>query len=87
MSFLWSLFILTVFIPEKHRLTIRRSHDYWAGGFVHFPRTKQKQLEDRQADVEYELRCLLNKPGLYQSYCMPPLSVHQYLTIITMIYP
>ncbi|XP_037333083.2 MICAL-like protein 1 [Pungitius pungitius] len=25
--------------------------------------TKQQQLEERQADVEYELRCLLNKPG------------------------
>ncbi|XP_041859054.1 MICAL-like protein 1 isoform X2 [Melanotaenia boesemani] len=25
--------------------------------------TKQQKLEDRQADVEYELRCLLNKPG------------------------
>ncbi|XP_023144486.2 MICAL-like protein 1 isoform X2 [Amphiprion ocellaris] len=24
--------------------------------------TKQQKLEDRQADVEYELRCLLNKP-------------------------
>ncbi|XP_029996312.1 MICAL-like protein 1 isoform X2 [Sphaeramia orbicularis] len=24
--------------------------------------TKQQQLEERQADVEYELRCLLNKP-------------------------
>lgn len=28
-----------------------------------FPRTKQQKLEERQADVEYELRCLLNKPG------------------------
>ncbi|KAF3846763.1 hypothetical protein F7725_003841 [Dissostichus mawsoni] len=27
-----------------------------------FPRTKQQKLEERQADVEYELRCLLNKP-------------------------
>ncbi|KAF0032414.1 hypothetical protein F2P81_014704 [Scophthalmus maximus] len=26
--------------------------------------TKQQKLEERQADVEYELRCLLNKPGL-----------------------
>lgn len=25
---------------------------------------KQQNLEDRQADVEFELRCLLNKPGL-----------------------
>ncbi|CAI9585895.1 unnamed protein product, partial [Staurois parvus] len=25
-------------------------------------RTKQQDLEQRQADVEYELRCLLNKP-------------------------
>ena len=24
---------------------------------------KQQNLEQRQADVEYELRCLLNKPG------------------------
>lgn len=28
-----------------------------------FSRTKQQKLEERQADVEYELRCLLNKPG------------------------
>lgn len=26
-------------------------------------RAKQQNLEERQADVEYELRCLLNKPG------------------------
>lgn len=24
---------------------------------------KQQNLENRQADVEYEVRCLLNKPG------------------------
>lgn len=24
---------------------------------------KQQNLEQRQSDVEYELRCLLNKPG------------------------
>lgn len=28
-------------------------------------RAKQQNLEERQADVEYELRCLLNKPGLF----------------------
>lgn len=28
-----------------------------------FPRRKQQELEERQAEVEYELRCLLNKPG------------------------
>lgn len=27
-------------------------------------RAKQQNLEERQADVEYELRCLLNKPGV-----------------------
>lgn len=27
------------------------------------PRTLQQRLEERQADVEYELRCLLNKQG------------------------
>lgn len=27
------------------------------------PRAKQQNLEEKQADVEYELRCLLNKPG------------------------
>lgn len=27
-------------------------------------RAKQQNLEERQADVEYELRCLLNKPGM-----------------------
>ena len=32
---------------------------------LNFPRTKQQKLEERQADVEYELRCILNKPGLY----------------------
>ena len=28
-------------------------------------RAKQQNLEERQADVEYELRCLLNKPGMF----------------------
>lgn len=28
-------------------------------------RAKQQNLEERQADVEYELRCLLNKPGVF----------------------
>ena len=30
---------------------------------VYTDRTKQNYFEERQADVEYELRCLLNKPG------------------------
>lgn len=30
-------------------------------------RAKQQNLEERQADVEYELRCLLNKPGVCSS--------------------
>lgn len=30
---------------------------------------KQQNLEQRQADVEYELRCLLNKPGGYRHTC------------------
>lgn len=30
---------------------------------VHCPRALQQKLEERQADVEYELRCLLNKQG------------------------
>lgn len=30
-------------------------------------RAKQQNLEERQADVEYELRCLLNKPGMKQN--------------------
>lgn len=29
---------------------------------IHNCRAKQQNLEERQADVEYELRCLLNKP-------------------------
>lgn len=33
-------------------------------------RTKQQDLEQRQADVEYELRCLLNKPGMYEIMCI-----------------
>ncbi|XP_056257322.1 MICAL-like protein 1 isoform X2 [Seriola aureovittata] len=41
-------------IHERHVL-VRRDTE-----LVHL--TKQKKLEERQADVEYELRCLLNKP-------------------------
>ncbi|XP_022623222.1 MICAL-like protein 1 [Seriola dumerili] len=41
-------------IHERHAL-VRRDTE-----LVHL--TKQKKLEERQADVEYELRCLLNKP-------------------------
>lgn len=31
-------------------------------------RAKQQNLEERQADVEYELRCLLNKPGVFEAW-------------------
>lgn len=37
---------------------------------VPFLRTKQQQLEEKQADVEYELRCVLNKPGQYDAICV-----------------
>lgn len=33
------------------------------------PSFKQQNLEQRQADVEYELRCLLNKPGACSRMC------------------
>ncbi|KAM4650949.1 MICAL-like protein 1 isoform 2-T2 [Discoglossus pictus] len=41
-------------IQEKHALVRRESELVYT--------TKQQSLEQRQADVEYELRCLLNKP-------------------------
>ncbi|KAG8556522.1 hypothetical protein GDO81_018105 [Engystomops pustulosus] len=41
-------------IQEKHTLVRRESELVYT--------TKQQNLEQRQADVEYELRCLLNKP-------------------------
>ncbi|XP_063796636.1 MICAL-like protein 1 [Pseudophryne corroboree] len=41
-------------IQEKHTLVRRESELVYT--------TKQQSLEQRQADVEYELRCLLNKP-------------------------
>ncbi|XP_072277256.1 MICAL-like protein 1 isoform X2 [Pyxicephalus adspersus] len=41
-------------IQEKHSLVRRESELVYT--------TKQQDLEQRQADVEYELRCLLNKP-------------------------
>ncbi|XP_015248889.1 PREDICTED: MICAL-like protein 1 isoform X2 [Cyprinodon variegatus] len=43
-----------ILVHEQHIL-LRRNKD-----LVYL--TKQQILEDRQADVEYELRCLLNKP-------------------------
>uniref|UniRef100_G1RY79 MICAL like 1 n=1 Tax=Nomascus leucogenys TaxID=61853 RepID=G1RY79_NOMLE len=43
-------------IHEKHLLGAARSH------LIPTPSFKQQNLEQRQADVEYELRCLLNKP-------------------------
>lgn len=33
---------------------------------------KQQNLEQRQSDVEYELRCLLNKPGKAPVWCAYP---------------
>ncbi|XP_063282499.1 MICAL-like protein 1 [Pelobates fuscus] len=41
-------------IQEKHTLVRRESELVYT--------SKQQSLEQRQADVEYELRCLLNKP-------------------------
>ncbi|OCT85520.1 MICAL-like protein 1 isoform X2 [Xenopus laevis] len=41
-------------IQEKHTLVRRESELVYT--------TKQQSLEQRQADVEYELRCILNKP-------------------------
>ncbi|XP_008294585.1 MICAL-like protein 1 isoform X2 [Stegastes partitus] len=41
-------------VQERHVLTCRNTELVYL--------TKQQKLEDRQADVEYELRCLLNKP-------------------------
>ncbi|XP_077380366.1 MICAL-like protein 1 isoform X2 [Festucalex cinctus] len=41
-------------IHEKHQLVRREAELVYTA--------KQQNLEDKQADVEYELRCLLNKP-------------------------
>lgn len=44
-------------IHEKHMLVRRDAELVYLA--------KQQSLEERQSDVEYELRCLLNKPGYH----------------------
>lgn len=41
-------------------------------------RAKQQNLEERQADVEYELRCLLNKPGVWSLHFPERAATHTF---------
>lgn len=61
--------LVYTYVPEPHQslcslahlaaVSLRFSHNLFP-----LDRAKQQNLEERQADVEYELRCLLNKPGV-----------------------
>ncbi len=49
-------------------------------------RAKQQNLEERQADVEYELRCLLNKPGVFGLIMLRDLVVIAYRQYVCFIF-